>query len=75
MAARGSWALWAMVVFLLFIFFSGFSSAPPPSERAIGYTALGLWLFVPWAYWIDRHRDLREAGSGARDAGRAALPA
>ena len=54
----GSWALWAMVVFLLFIFFSGFSSAPPPPERAIGYTALGLWLFVPWGYWIDRHRDV-----------------
>jgi uncharacterized membrane protein YhaH (DUF805 family) len=54
----GSWALWAMVVFLLFIFFSGFSSAPPPSERAIGYTALGIWLFVPWGYWIDRHRDV-----------------
>ena len=52
----GSWALWAMVVFLLFIFFSGFASAPPPSGRAIGYAALGLWLFVPWSYWIDRHR-------------------
>jgi membrane-bound metal-dependent hydrolase YbcI (DUF457 family) len=59
----GSWALWAMVVFLLFIFLSGFSSAPPPSERAIGYTALGLWLFVPWGYWIDRHREAREAGA------------
>jgi hypothetical protein len=24
---------------------------------AIG--ALVLWLFVPWGYWIDRHRRLR----------------
>ena len=52
----GSWALWAMVVLLVFIFFSGFLSAPPPSGRAIGYAALSLWLFVPWSYWIDRHR-------------------
>jgi membrane-bound metal-dependent hydrolase YbcI (DUF457 family) len=64
----GNWALGAMVVFLLFIFFSGFSSAPAPSERAIGYTALGLWLFVPWSYWIDQHREarLRDAGRGVR---------
>ena len=52
----GSWALWAMVVFLLAIFFSGFFSAPPPSPRALAFTALGVWLFVPWSYWIDRHR-------------------
>src|SRR5690348_6176264 len=54
----GSWALGTMVVLLLIIFFSGFSSAPP-SARAIGYSALGIWLFVPWSYWIDRHRASR----------------
>jgi membrane-bound metal-dependent hydrolase YbcI (DUF457 family) len=53
----GSWSLWSMVVVLLLIFFSGFVSAPPPNERAVGYAALGIWLFVPWSYWIDRHRD------------------
>lgn len=54
----GSWALWAMIAVLLLIFFSGFVSAPPPNERAVGVAALGLWLFVPWGYWIDRHRDV-----------------
>ena len=63
----GSWALWAMVAFLLFIFFSGFTSPPPPAQ-AIGYATLGIWLFVPWGYWIDRHR-LRVEGRGERDAG------
>jgi uncharacterized membrane protein YhaH (DUF805 family) len=53
----GSWALWALVVVLAAIFFSGFVSAPPPSGRAVGYAALVLWLFVPWSYWIDRHRE------------------
>lgn len=52
----GSWALWSMVVVLLLIFFSGFVSPPPPNERAVAFGALGLWLFVPWGYWIDRHR-------------------
>lgn len=54
----GSWALWAMVIVLLLIFASGFSSAPPPNGRVVGFTALGLWLFVPWSWWIDRHRVL-----------------
>jgi len=53
----GTWALWGMVVFLALVFFSGFSS-PPPSAKAIGYAALGIWLFVPWSYWIDRHREV-----------------
>ena len=52
----GSIALWAMVIVLLVIYFSGFVSAPPPSGRAVGFGALALWLFVPWSYWIDRHR-------------------
>ena len=52
----GSIALWAMVIVLLAIYFSGFISAPPPNGRAVGFGALGLWLFVPWSYWIDRHR-------------------
>jgi membrane-bound metal-dependent hydrolase YbcI (DUF457 family) len=53
----GGWALWAMVVALLAIFFSGFASPPPPTQRAVALGTLGIWLFVPWGYWIDRHRD------------------
>jgi hypothetical protein len=52
----GRWALWAMVAVLVLIFISGFTGSPPPSERALALFALGLWLFVPWGYWIDRHR-------------------
>jgi len=54
--AAGRWALWAMVAMLVLIFVSGFIGAPPPSERALALFTLGLWLFVPWGYWIDRHR-------------------
>jgi len=45
-----------MVVVLLAIFVSGYASPPPPSERALAYGALGIWLFVPWSAWVDRHR-------------------
>jgi hypothetical protein len=58
----GVWGLWSMVAFLLLIFFSGFFAGPPTNERSLAFGALGLWLFVPWSYWIDRHRELIVAG-------------
>jgi hypothetical protein len=50
-------------------------SPPPPSEQAVGIVTLGLWLFVPWGYWIDRHREPRRepaavAGKKVRAAAR-----
>ena len=54
----GRWTLWAMVALLVLIFVSGFTSAAPPNGHAVALGALGLWLFVPWGYWIDRHREL-----------------
>jgi len=57
----GSWGLWAMVALLVFFFIGGTMGAPPPDARALALTTLGLWLFVPWGWWVDRHRALREA--------------
>ena len=55
--AIGRWAPWTLVAALLFIFLGGLGGAPPPSARAVALVTLGLWLFVPWAAWIDRHRE------------------
>jgi membrane-bound metal-dependent hydrolase YbcI (DUF457 family) len=60
----GKWGLWAMVVVLLGIFFGGFVSPPPADGRAVAMGALALWLFVPWGWWVDRHRTVVEAGTG-----------
>jgi membrane-bound metal-dependent hydrolase YbcI (DUF457 family) len=51
----GSWGLWIYAVALFGIFVSS-NGAPPPSEKALAWTTMGLWLFVPIAWWIDRHR-------------------
>jgi hypothetical protein len=51
----GSWGLWAYIIVLALIYVSS-NGAPPPNERVLAWTALGLWLFVPWAWWVDRHR-------------------
>jgi hypothetical protein len=51
----GSWGLWAYVLVLAGLFFA--SNGPPPaSERALAWMALGIWVFVPWAWWVDKHR-------------------
>ena len=54
----GRWALWSMVAALVLIYLSSLFGPPPSSVRALAISALGLWLFVPWSYWIDRHRAL-----------------
>jgi membrane-bound metal-dependent hydrolase YbcI (DUF457 family) len=58
----GRWGLGAMVAVLLGVFFGGFTGAPPPNGQAVAMGALGLWLFVPWGWWVDRHRELLVTG-------------
>lgn len=54
--AIGRWGLWSLLALLLFIWLSGFYGPPPPSERVLAWSALSLWIVVPWAWWADRHR-------------------
>lgn len=53
----GSWGLWSMVVLLAVFFIGGTFGGEPPSARALASTTLALWLFVPWSWWVDRHRE------------------
>lgn len=62
--AAGVWALWALVVFLVGSWLASVLGPPPPSERAVEWVGLAMWLLVPWGWWIDRHRVL--ASEGAR---------
>ncbi|HKK28685.1 MAG TPA: metal-dependent hydrolase [Gemmatimonadota bacterium] len=52
----GSWGLWSMVAVLVLFFLAAALGPPPPSPRALALSSLGLWLFVPWSWWVDRHR-------------------
>ncbi len=55
----GNIAFWALVSFLAAIYVSSIFGPPPPSGHTVGWMALGGWVVVPWAYYIDRHRRLR----------------
>ena len=52
----GSWGLWAYIL-VLAILYTMSNGSPPPSERALAWSALGIWLFVPLAWWVDKHRE------------------
>ncbi len=52
----GNRALWSLIGFLVVIWLASIAGPPPPSERAVEWGGLAIWIFVPWGYWIDRHR-------------------
>ena len=56
---RGAVALWTLVGFLLLFYAANIFGPPPPSVDVIKYGGLTGWLFVPWAWWIDRNRVTR----------------
>ena len=51
----GSWGLWAYIAVLALVYIAS-NASPPPNERVLAWSALGIWVFVPWAYWVDGHR-------------------
>ena len=59
--AVGVWAFWALVVLLAALWLASVLGPPPPSERVVEWAGLAMWLFVPWGWWIDRHRAPRAA--------------
>jgi hypothetical protein len=52
----GTWAFWALVVLLGAGWGSSLGTTKPMDERQLAWGALSMWLVVPWAAWIDRHR-------------------
>jgi len=57
----GTWALWGLVVFLAAAWAASVAGPPPPNEGVVAASGVGLWLLVPWGYWIDRHRAIVSA--------------
>jgi hypothetical protein len=54
--ATGKYAFWAFVTVLVLGYASAIAGPAPKDITSVAYSCLILWLFVPWAYWIDRHR-------------------
>jgi hypothetical protein len=59
----GRIGVWVLAFVLFAISVANILSPPPPSVTAVAVTALGMWLFVLLAWWIDRHRTIRASTS------------
>ena len=54
----GTMLLIAFVTVLVVIYLMSVFGPPPPSVEILALSGLLGWLFLAWAYWIDRHREL-----------------
>jgi hypothetical protein len=55
----GRIGLWALMATLVAIYFAALWGPPPPNSQAVAIAGHLSWLFVWWAYWVDRHRHPR----------------
>ena len=52
----GSVLLWLFLIVLAALYLAAVFGPQPPSVDVLAASGLAGWLFVVWAYWIDRHR-------------------
>lgn len=52
----GSYGFWTLIVLLFLIYVGNLFGPPPPDEFSIAVAGNASWLFVFWAFWVDRHR-------------------
>ena len=52
----GRAGLYALIVVLVAVFFAALYGPPPPNPATVAIGGHLGWLFVLWAYWVDRHR-------------------
>lgn len=55
----GSIGFWSLVGLLGLIYAANLLGPPPPDASMIAVAGNASWLFVLWAYWVDRHRSVR----------------
>lgn len=55
--AIGTYAFRTLMFFLALVYIGSLVGPVPPGSQYVAIVALGQWLMVLWAYWIDRHRE------------------
>ena len=55
----GVYGFWSMIVMLTLMYAGNSAGTPPPNTQIIAIAGNASWLFVLWAYWADKHRELK----------------
>jgi len=57
---RGKFGLWTMAGLLCVLQAASYSGSPPPSVSAMAWVGILMcFIFVFWAWWVDKHRRVR----------------
>lgn len=65
----GEFGFWAFVLVIVALYGAVVFGPPPPTVNKVAIGALFTWLFVPWAWWFDSHREPRVRGFSTTSAG------
>jgi membrane-bound metal-dependent hydrolase YbcI (DUF457 family) len=55
----GSIGFWSLVGLIGLAYVGNVFGPPPPDVAAIKVAGNATWLFVLWAYWVDKHREAK----------------
>jgi hypothetical protein len=57
------YALWSLLILLSLLYIASRVGPSPTDTRTLAFSALAIWLTVPWAAWADRQRRPRGLAS------------
>lgn len=57
---KGEYGFWGLIIFLIMIYIMNVFGSTPPNEEVIAWAGNLQWLFVLWAYWVDKNRDANQ---------------
>ncbi|HEV3220307.1 MAG TPA: hypothetical protein VGZ48_11090 [Candidatus Acidoferrales bacterium] len=56
--AIGRYAFWALIFLLSGAWLASVFGPPPSNPQVLAFSALAMWITIPWSAWADRHRAL-----------------
>ncbi|HLA41471.1 MAG TPA: hypothetical protein VJ417_15830 [Candidatus Glassbacteria bacterium] len=54
----GKFSFWSLIIFLVVMQVWAYQGTPPPSERMVAWMGIVSWVFILWAWWIEKTRRL-----------------
>jgi hypothetical protein len=49
-------SFWVLIAALLVAYVGAAFGPPPPDVRTLAWSAIAVWIFIPWAWWADKAR-------------------